>query len=109
MRYIGVAGRSSRQFAVFELPDEISPLTVADAPGSPHPLSLGELHSTGILNFVFTDNIGDRCPYRSPIFTDHQTKPRRTQIVIESYARAPIGFRGYDNPIRYSLCEPFEA
>jgi len=54
VRYLGVVGRSTREFAMYELPDEISPLTVANTPGAPHPLSLAELHSTGLLKHVPT-------------------------------------------------------
>ena len=38
-----------RELCIYELPDEMSALTVNDTPGAPRPLSLAELHSSGVL------------------------------------------------------------
>ena len=84
---VDITGRSTRQFAVFELPGESGPLTVAEAPGTPHPLSLGDLHAAGILNSVLTDNPDDRAFPRSSIFTDPHANLLLMRIAIESYDR----------------------
>ena len=55
VRYIGAAGRSALQVAVFEPPDEITPLTAPPTPGAPHPLSIAELNATGGLRLASTD------------------------------------------------------
>ena len=86
---------------MFELPDEISPLTVADAPGAPHPLSLAELHSTGILNFVFTDNTGDRVFARSSHFYRSSDQAKAYADCHRFVRSPPMGLRGYELPIRH--------
>ena len=106
--YIGVEGRSARQFTAFEVPGEISPLKVAETPGAPRPLSLAEVYEKRLLNLVFAGNreareISPGRPFNRP--SDHAPKYADFHRVVRGRI-IPIS-RVYYSAVRRSHFGPF--
>ena len=81
------------ELRVYELPDELSALTANGAPGSPRPISLAELLSTGILRrSKYSEGVSSD---EAPAYHDTLRHPKRPDhTTIHTHPIPPSPGRG---------------